>query len=50
MFQIIDDILDETKDFKFLGKTPGKDKKQGKSTLISSNGKRNGNKILFTSN
>ncbi|MDC0056549.1 polyprenyl synthetase family protein [Alphaproteobacteria bacterium] len=35
MFQIIDDILDETKDFKFLGKTPGKDKKQGKSTLIS---------------
>ena len=24
-----------SKDFKFLGKTPGKDKKQGKSTLIS---------------
>jgi len=39
MFQIIDDILDETKDFKFLGKTPGKDKKQGKSTLISVMGK-----------
>ena len=35
IFQIIDDILDETKSFKILGKTPGKDKKQGKSTFIS---------------
>ena len=35
VFQITDDILDQEKDFKFLGKTPGKDTKQGKSTLIS---------------
>ena len=35
IFQIVDDILDEIKDFKSLGKTPGKDKKQGKSTLMS---------------
>lgn len=35
IFQITDDILDEEEDFKFLGKTPGKDKKQGKSTLLS---------------
>ena len=35
LFQITDDILDGEKDFKSLGKTPGKDKKQGKSTLIS---------------
>ncbi|MDC0226694.1 polyprenyl synthetase family protein [Alphaproteobacteria bacterium] len=35
LFQITDDILDEEKDFKLLGKTPGKDKKQGKSTLLS---------------
>tara|TARA_B110000116_G_C16765087_1_gene550400 strand:- start:162 stop:1040 length:879 start_codon:yes stop_codon:yes gene_type:complete len=35
LFQITDDILDEKKDFKNLGKTPGKDKKQGKSTIIS---------------
>jgi len=35
IFQITDDILDQEKDFKILGKTPGKDKKQGKSTLIS---------------
>ena len=35
IFQITDDILDEQEDFKSLGKTPGKDKKQGKSTLLS---------------
>ena len=35
IFQITDDILDEKLDFKFLGKTPGKDRKQGKNTLIS---------------
>jgi geranylgeranyl pyrophosphate synthase len=35
IFQITDDILDLEKDFKSLGKTPGKDKNQGKSTLIS---------------
>ena len=35
IFQITDDVLDEQEDFKHLGKTPGKDKKQGKSTLIS---------------
>ena len=35
LFQITDDLLDNEKDFKSLGKTPGKDKKQGKSTLSS---------------
>ena len=35
IFQIADDILDEKKDFKLIGKTPGKDKKQGKSTMLS---------------
>ena len=34
-FQIIDDILDETAEIKDLGKTPGKDKEQGKSTYVS---------------
>ena len=34
IFQITDDILDEEQNFKLLGKTPGKDKKQGKSTLL----------------
>ena len=35
LFQITDDLLDNEKAFKSLGKTPGKDKKQGKSTLSS---------------
>ena len=35
IFQILDDINDETKNFLFLGKTPGKDKQQGKSTFVS---------------
>ena len=35
IFQITDDILDEEESFKTLGKTPGKDKKQGKGTLLS---------------
>ena len=35
IFQITDDLLDEQEDFSSLGKTPGKDKEQGKSTLIS---------------
>ena len=35
VFQIVDDIIDETENFSILGKTPGKDKKQGKSTLVS---------------
>tara|TARA_Y100000590_G_scaffold437818_1_gene559897 strand:- start:136 stop:1032 length:897 start_codon:yes stop_codon:yes gene_type:complete len=39
IFQILDDIYDETENFKKLGKTPGKDKAQGKSTLISNIGK-----------
>ena len=36
IFQILDDIVDETENFLFLGKTPGKDKRQGKSTFVSS--------------
>tara|TARA_Y100000741_G_scaffold281640_1_gene221413 strand:+ start:550 stop:1437 length:888 start_codon:yes stop_codon:yes gene_type:complete len=35
IFQIIDDIIDHTENFKVLGKTPGKDKRQGKSTFLS---------------
>ncbi len=34
IFQIIDDLLDEISDFDKIGKTPGKDKKQGKNTLM----------------
>ena len=41
IFQIIDDLIDETKPFKLIGKTPGKDKKQGKSTLLELMGKKN---------
>ena len=41
IFQIIDDLIDETKSFKLIGKTPGKDKKQGKSTLLDLIGKKN---------
>ena len=39
IFQITDDILDEMNSFKEIGKTPGKDKKQGKRTLLSILGK-----------
>ncbi len=39
IFQITDDILDEIDSFKEIGKTPGKDKKQGKRTLLSILGK-----------
>lgn len=39
IFQIIDDLIDEINSFKILGKTPGKDKKQGKGTLLSVIGK-----------
>ena len=35
IFQILDDIVDETENFLFLGKTPGKDKQQGKSIFVS---------------
>jgi geranylgeranyl pyrophosphate synthase len=37
-FQIIDDILDETATAKELGKSPGKDKKQGKLTILRAHG------------
>ena len=45
IFQIVDDIIDETQSFKILGKTPGKDKKQGKSNLVSYTNKKES--ILF---
>ena len=35
IFQILDDINDVTENFHFLGKTPGKDRQQGKSTFVS---------------
>lgn len=34
VFQIIDDVLDETGDIDKLGKTPGKDKEEGKQTFL----------------
>ena len=34
IFQVIDDLIDEIGTFKKIGKTPGKDVKQGKSTLL----------------
>ena len=39
IFQIIDDAMDEINSFKEIGKTPGKDREQGKRTLLSSIGK-----------
>ena len=39
IFQITDDILDEINSFKEIGKTPGKDKKQCKRTLLSAIGR-----------
>ena len=39
IFQIMDDLIDEINSFKIIGKTPGKDKKQGKRTLLSILGK-----------
>ena len=39
MFQIVDDLIDENKSFKIIGKTPGKDKAQGKSTILKLLGK-----------
>ena len=39
IFQIVDDLIDEMNSFKILGKTPGKDKKRGKRTLLSVLGK-----------
>ena len=41
IFQIMDDLFDEENSFKEIGKTPGKDKKQGKRTLLSIIGKKN---------
>jgi len=41
IFQIMDDLFDEINSFKEIGKTPGKDKKQGKRTLLSIIGKKN---------
>ena len=41
IFQIIDDIIDENNIFEKIGKTPGKDRKQGKRTLLSVVGKTN---------
>ena len=41
IFQIMDDLIDEIDSFKIIGKTPGKDKKQGKATLLSVLGEKN---------
>lgn len=35
LFQMVDDLLDETQDSSTLGKTAGKDRKAGKLTLVS---------------
>ena len=41
VFQIMDDLFDNENSFEEIGKTPGKDKKQGKRTLLSVVGKKN---------
>mgnify|MGYP001262437574 FL=1 len=41
IFQIMDDLFDEVNSFEEIGKTPGKDKIQGKRTLLSIMGKKN---------
>ena len=41
IFQIVDDLIDEIGTLKKIGKTPGKDLEQGKSTLLSMLGKEN---------
>ncbi len=41
IFQIMDDLFDEINSFEEIGKTPGKDKKQGKRTLLSIIGEKN---------
>ena len=40
IFQVIDDLIDEIGTFKKIGKTPGKDFEQGKSTLLQLIGER----------
>ncbi|MDC3075637.1 polyprenyl synthetase family protein, partial [Pelagibacteraceae bacterium] len=40
IFQVIDDLIDEIGTFKKIGKTPGKDVEQGKSTLLQLIGKK----------
>ena len=40
IFQVIDDLIDEIGTFKKIGKTPGKDIKQGKSTLLGLTGEK----------
>ncbi|MGH8018626.1 MAG: polyprenyl synthetase family protein [Opitutaceae bacterium] len=40
-FQIVDDILDATSDSKTLGKTAGKDAREGKATYVSLHGLKN---------
>ena len=47
IFQIIDDIIDETASFKILGKTPGKDKIQGKSTFVSTTNKQKATSFCY---
>jgi geranylgeranyl pyrophosphate synthase len=39
-FQIVDDILDETATAQELGKSPGKDQKQGKLTILRAHGRK----------
>ena len=41
IYQIIDDVIDETGTLKKIGKTPGKDNIQQKSTLLKIIGKDN---------
>ena len=45
IFQIVDDLIDEENSFKEIGKTPGKDKKQGKRTFLSVIGKTKAKKL-----
>ncbi len=40
IFQVMDDLMDDIGNFKKIGKTPGKDVQQGKSTLLKLIGKK----------
>ena len=47
IYQIADDFSDNDRGFKEIGKTPGKDRKKGKQTLISKIGRKEALKLCY---